>query len=137
ERTFVAGSTRPGGMSATSVWSSRIEVAIWSAATHGEVAVMTGWVIVMPQGTTSCPPPARVPSSSTVIVGLRLVIPVTTASGKLTGGIAVAVGVGPGLGVGLGDGRGVGLGLAHPTMSVTTARAVTPRSSAGGFTALW
>jgi len=65
---------------------------------------------------------------------LRFVMPVTTASGKLTGGMGVAVGVGWGLGVALGD--GLGLGVAHPTSSVRTATAVTPRSDAGGFTAL-
>jgi hypothetical protein len=71
-----------------------------------------------------------------VTVALRLVMPVTTASGKLTGGTGVAVGVGWGVGVGLGDGTRLGLGVTHPTSSVTTATAVTPRSDAGGFTRL-
>jgi hypothetical protein len=62
-------------------------------------------------------------------------MPVTTASGKVTSGTGVAVGDGDGLGVALGDGRRLGLGLTHPTSSVTTAMAVTPRSVAGGFTA--
>jgi len=62
-------------------------------------------------------------------------MPVTTASGKLTG-LGVAVGVGWSVGVGLGDGTRLGLGLAHPTSSVMTATAVTPRSVAGRFTPL-
>jgi hypothetical protein len=73
-----------------------------------------------------------------VIVDLRLVRPVTTASGKLAGGATVGVGMAVGWGDGetLADGRRLGLGVAHPTSRVRTATAVTPRSVAGGFTAL-
>jgi hypothetical protein len=63
-------------------------------------------------------------------------MPVTTASGKLTGGMGVAVGVGSGVGEGLGDGTMLGLGVVQPTSSAATATALTPRSVAEGFTAL-
>ena len=65
---------------------------------------------VTPQGTTSWPLLASVPSSSRVIVALRFVMPVTTASGKLTSGMGVAVGVGWGVGVGGGGGHETGAG---------------------------
>jgi hypothetical protein len=71
-----------------------------------------------------------------VIVALRFVMPVTAASGKATGGMGVAVGVAVGIGVAVGDGTRLGLGFTHPTSSVTTATAVTPRSDPGGFTPL-
>jgi hypothetical protein len=72
------------------------------------------------------------------MVALRFVMPVTTASGKVTGGetVGLAVADGDGRRVGLALTR-LGLGLAHPTSSVTTATAATPRSVAGVFTALW
>ena len=73
-----------------------------------------------------------------LIVDLRFVRPVTTARGKLAGGATVGVGTGVGSseGEGLADGVRLGLGVAHPTSRVRTATAVTPRSVAGGFTAL-
>jgi hypothetical protein len=98
------------------------------------VVARVGWVTVTPQGIATWPAPASAPSSSRVIVDLRFVMPVTTASGKATSGMGVAVGVGWGVGLGLGD--GLGLGPAHPTSMVTTATAVTPRRYAGRFTAL-
>jgi hypothetical protein len=61
---------------------------------------------------------------------------VTTASGKLTGGMGVGDGDGLGDGVALGDGVRLGLWLPQATSRMTTATAVTPRRIAGGFTPL-
>jgi hypothetical protein len=65
-------------------------------------------------------------------------MPVTTASGKVTGGIGVGVGDGWSVGAAVGEGTsvGLGLGLEHPTSSVTTATAVTRRNDAGALTPL-
>jgi hypothetical protein len=74
-----------------------------------------------------------------VIVALRFVMPVTTASGKVAGGETVGLGVAVGDGwrvAALREGTRLGLGLAHPRSSVTTATAATPRSVAGVFTAV-
>jgi hypothetical protein len=110
--------------------------ATWSAATHGP---MVGSRLDRRDATgrSSWRRRASVTSSSMVIVDLRLVRPVTTASGKLAaarGGVGMAVGSSDGVGVA--EGTRLGLGVAHPTSMVKTATAVTPRSVAGGFTAL-
>jgi hypothetical protein len=99
---------------------------------------IAGSMVVTPHGRTSWRRRASVKSSSMVIVDLRLVRPVTTAIGKLAGGATVGVGmaVGSSDGDALPEGTRLGLEVAHPTSRVRIATAVTPRSVAGGFTAL-
>src|SRR4029079_18737471 len=130
-RTFVDGSTRPGGSSATAFgWASSV-AAIWSAATHAAVLLIAGTWIVTPQGTTSLPAAARAPISSTLTTALRFVSPVTTASGNSLAATAVAlgwtVGEGPADAPGVDDvvaaGDGVGLGLSQAAMMIAATRA--------------
>jgi hypothetical protein len=65
-------------------------------------------------------------------------MPVTTASGKLTGGTGVGLGeaVGVGWGVGVAVAVGLGVVLEHPTSSDTIAATVSPRQVAVAFTAV-
>jgi pantoate kinase len=65
-------------------------------------------------------------------------MPVTTASGKGTGGTGVGVTVGEGtdVGVTLGEGRGVGLTAPHPATSATATTTAALRNVARIFTAL-
>src|SRR6185503_8644586 len=91
-RTFVAGSTRPGGRSAMLFcWASSVAT-IWSAATQAAALVIAGASIVTPQGTTSLPAAARASTSSTLTTALRFVSPVTTASGNSATAVAGALG---------------------------------------------
>ena len=139
ERTFVAGSTNAGGRSATPAWSVPSAAAISSAATHAAVDVRAGCVTCTPHGSRSFPPLARVPSSERVMVALRFVMPVTTASGNVTG--TTGVGVGSTVGVvdatAVGDvGVGVGLVVPHPARSTSAASSVALRNVALVFTTL-
>src|SRR6185437_6995445 len=111
-RTFVAGSTRPGGSRATSFWSLAMAGAIWSAATHAATGGSAGLSITTPHGATRSPWLARLDSSSSEITDLRLVRPVTTASGKLV--TAAVVGLGSMLGSALGSEEAAGLGGSVP-----------------------
>jgi len=65
-------------------------------------------------------------------------MPVTTASGKGTGGVGVGATVGDGTGVGvtLGEGTGVGLTVPHPARSATATTTTARRNVARVFTAL-
>ncbi len=134
----MAGSTRPGGRSATSSWSALMAETISSAAWQGAVASRAGWVMVTPHGTTSLPVEASVDRSSSAMTDRRFVSPVTTASGNATGGTGVGLGVAVGDGVGLGDGDGDGVraGLEQETSNARAmVRAVT-RIRAGECIAL-
>jgi hypothetical protein len=111
---------------------------------HGAVVVSAGCSTTTPQGSVSVPSPARVPSSSRLIVAVWFVIPVTTASGNGDG----IRGVGDGVAVGDGDGEadgdcdgdadGVGTGLTspHAASSDTAATTLTTRYGHRLITAL-
>ena len=130
--TLVAGSTSPGGRSATSFWLAPIAVTILSGGMHRAVAVSAGWLTVTPQGTTTLPLAASLVSSLRAMTDLRLVMPVTTASGNDVGGL-VAVGVGVGVGeaegaaVGEGDGLIVSLRPRQPARMTADAASMRPR----------
>jgi hypothetical protein len=76
----------------------------------GAAAMTAGAMTVTAQGMTSVPASAADASSALVTHALRLVMPVTTASGNWTGGTAVGDGDGAGLRVAVGVGMAIGVG---------------------------
>src|SRR5207302_7985102 len=92
-----------------------------------------GLVTVAPHGRVSLPVAASAVSSLTVMTDLRLVRPVTTASGKVGGLVGVGVGASEGDGEadgvpsGVGEGVGVGPGPRQPARNTTEATSAMPR----------
>lgn len=72
-------------------WLFSSTAGISSASVHVAPAASVGRVTCTPHGVTSASRAASRPSSSTVTVALRFVIPVTTASGNAADGAAVGV----------------------------------------------
>src|SRR5437868_2624899 len=98
---------------------------------HAAVGKIRGWSIATPHGAMRRPLAASVPNSSRLITALRLVSPVTTASGKAVAAAAVGLGSTVGDGavdgtevgarVGKGVGEAVGLGFWHATSNAAIA----------------
>ena len=96
-----------------------------------------GRLTVTPHGIASLPLPASLVSSLSAMTDFRLVMPVTTASGKVGGLVAVGLGVGVGEtdGVAVGEGEGVGVGVGpgprQPAKNTAAATSVLPRGRRG------